>query len=371
MRRRLKTRDGPQEPAFIDAGRRMVNFGSNDYLALAADTRLAAAAADAAAGEGWGSGASPLVTGRGRTHVELENALAEFEGTEAAILFPSGFAANTGSIPALVRYGDAIFADEKNHASLIDGCRLSRATMHVYRHGDMDHLRMLLRAEGQARRRLIVTDSLFSMDGDLAPLTILAELAGEFDCMLMIDEAHATGVFGQCGRGVAEHLGVEDRVDVKMGTLSKALGSAGGFVCGRRSLVEWLVNRARSYMFSTAQPAACAAAAMAALRIVRDEPGRGSQLLRRAASLRGQLTDQGWNIGCAESQIIPLVVGDAELAMRLSAELAGRGFFVPGIRPPSVPPGEALLRVSLTSGHTQEMTDGLLAALGDLARAAP
>lgn len=343
----------------------LVNFSANDYLALAADPRLIDAAAQAARQEGWGAGASPLVTGRSNSHAELECRLAEFEGTEAALLFTSGFAANLGTVAALVDKEDAIYADAKNHASLIDGCRLSRAEIHVYRHCDVDHLAELLRDSTRFRRRLIVSDSLFSMDGDLAPLVQLAELASKHAAMLMVDEAHATGVFGPTGRGVAEHLGVEDGIHVRMGTLSKALGSAGGFVAGRRSLIQWLANRARSYVFSTAFPPAVAAAAVAALDIVRDELERRIELLSRAAEVRRRLSEQGWNVGRSESQIIPIYIGDANRTMQLSQGLRQRGFFVPGIRPPSVPEGESLLRISLSWSHNTAMLDQLLAALAD------
>jgi len=272
LRRRLSERGGAQSATVSLDGRELINFGSNDYLGLAADERLAAAARAAIEREGWGSGASPLVSGRASSHAELERRLAEFEGTEAALVFPSGFAANAGTIPALVDEGDAVFADAKNHASLIDGCRLSRAQRLVYPHGDCDALEAMLGDAGHFRRRLIVTDTLFSMDGDLAPLPRLAALTEEYNAMLLVDEAHATGVFGQRGRGAVEHFGLDhDRVHVRIGTLSKALGTGGGFVCGRQSLIDWLANRARPYVFSTAQPAATSAAAIAALDIVATE----------------------------------------------------------------------------------------------------
>ena len=360
LRRRLATRQGPQAARVVIDGRDLVNFGSNDYLALAADPRLAAAAAEAAGREGWGSGASPLVSGRATSHERLEHRLAEFEGTEAALVFPSGFAANTGAIAALVGPGDVVFTDRKNHASLLDGCRLSRADVRVYPQADCRRLAELLERSGKRhRRRLIVTDSLFSMDGDLAPLGELAELAEQHDAMLMVDEAHATGVFGPGGRGVAEHLGVEDRVHVRMGTLSKALGCAGGFVAGGRRLVEWLLNRARSYVFSTAGPSAVAAAAVAALEIVRDEPHRRKELLENARQLREGLLEQGWEIGRSASQIVPVVVGQPDRAVGLAATLGERGFFVSAIRPPTVPQGESCLRISLTCGHSAEMIAAL------------
>jgi 8-amino-7-oxononanoate synthase len=371
-------------------GRELVNFGCNDYLGLAADERLIAAARVATQREGWGSGASPLVSGRSELHAELERQLALFEGTEAALAFPSGFAANAGVIPALVEEADAIFGDAKNHASLIDGCRLSKAKRFVYPHADCDALEQLLRDAGSFRRRLIVTDTLFSMDGDLAPLPRLAVLADQYDAMLMVDEAHATGVFGDHGRGVAEfqfsrdegtdaqrssaeraevasqRSALHDRIHIRVGTLSKALGSSGGFVCGRRSLIDWLSNRARPYIFSTAQPAAASAAALAALEIVRQEPYRRRELLERATYLRSRLNEQGWNTGSSTSQIIPLIVGDPNRTMQTSKRLREAGFFVPGIRPPSVPDDQSLLRLSLCHHHTPEMIDNLLVQLARL-----
>lgn len=363
LRRRLQSREGPQGPRVWVEGRELIHFGSNDYLGLAGDRRLAAAAAEALHREGWGSGASPLILGRSRAHQRLEEALARFEGTEDALVFPSGYAANMGAIAALVGPGDAVFADRKNHASLWDGCRLSRADVRPYVHGDWEQLDRLL-ARSPARRRLIVTDGLFSMDGDLAPLRELAEVAHRHGAMLLVDEAHATGVFGQRGRGTAEALGVESHIAVRVGTLSKALGCAGGFVAGSRRLIQWLVNAARPYVFSTAGPAANAAAAMAALSIVEQEPHRRTGLLARAAELRRRLCELGWNVGNSASQIIPLVVGQVDKALRLSARLRQQGLFVPAIRPPTVPDGEACLRISLTAAHTDEMVAALLAALG-------
>jgi 8-amino-7-oxononanoate synthase len=363
LRRRVATRGSAQSARLTIDGRELINFGSNDYLGLAADPRLGNAVAAALSGEGWGSGASPLVTGHADLHRRLEERLAEFEGVEAALVFSSGFAANLGAIGALVGPGDAVYCDRKNHASLWDGCRLSRADVRVYPHGDWARLDSLLVESGKYRRRLIVTDSLFSMDGDLAPLRELAESAGRHEAMLLVDEAHATGVFGRLGRGLAEHLGVEDRIDVRVGTLSKALGGIGGFVAGSRALVEWLINRARPYVFSTAAPAAAAAAALAALDIVGDEPERRAGLLARAESLRAALQRQGWNTGASAGQIIPLIVGDPERALALSQALRARGFFLPAIRPPTVPDGESLLRLSLTAGHTEEMIGALLSVL--------
>ena len=373
LRRRLVAREGAQRGEQIRiAGESFANFGSNDYLGLAADPAIAAAAALAIERAGWGAGASPLVTGRGAIHAQLERELARFEGTEAALLFPTGFAANVGAITALVGSGDAILSDARNHASIIDGCRLSGASVAVYRHRDVDHLRELLSASPRTtRRRLIVTDSLFSMGGDLAPLPQLAELAGKFGAMLMVDEAHATGVFGGDGRGVCEHLDVESGVHIRIGTLSKALGSAGGFVAGSQALIDWLANRARTYVFSTALPEATASAALQALEMVRSEPHRRQQLLARAAWLREALQAAGLATGNSHSQIIPVIVGDPDRTMQAAAELRRRGLLVPGIRPPSVPEGESLLRISLSYSHQEDQLRQLQTALSDVLQSLP
>lgn len=366
LRRRLVVRESPQAATVTIDGRQLVNFGSNDYLGLAADPRLAAVARAAIDAEGWGSGASPLVSGRATSHAELERRLAEFEGTEAALVFPSGFAANAGTIPALADEGDAIFADAKNHASLIDGCRLSRATRFVYPHCDVDRLETQLKDAGRFRRRLIVTDTLFSMDGDIAPLARLAELAAAHDAMLLLDEAHATGVYGEKGSGLFSAAGLDGGSAIRIGTLSKALGTGGGFVCGSQALIDYLANAARSYVFSTAQPAATSAAALAALDLVASEPHRRRELLARAADLRLRLREQGWNTGHSASQIIPLYIGDPDRTMQLAATLRTAGYFIPGIRPPSVPEGESLLRLSLCYHHTPAMIDELHTVLGRL-----
>jgi 8-amino-7-oxononanoate synthase len=355
------------------AGKRVINFASNDYLGLAADPRLAQAAVDAFQNAGVGRGASPLVSGRSAIHVQLEQKLATFLGSESALLFPTSFAANTGVIPALVGEGDAIYGDAKNHASIIDGCRLSKADRHVYSHVDMAALESLLEQGKHYRRKLIVTDTLFSMDGDLAPLTRIAELAEMHNAMLMVDEAHAIGVFGGTGRGVVEHFAAEDpalpqRVSVRVGSFGKALGGAGGFVAGSASLVRWLANRARTYVFSTAHPAAISAAGLLALDLIDREPERREGLLTRAADLRTRLTEQGWNTGRSVSQIVPVILGSSNETMRISQALRERGIWAPGIRPPSVPEGESLLRLGFTAGHTPEIVDRLLVELGNLRR---
>jgi 8-amino-7-oxononanoate synthase len=305
-----------------------------------------------------------LISGHTVWHQRLERELAEFEGCEAALVFTSGFAANVGTICALAGRGDAVFGDELNHASLIDGCRLSRAEVFIYPHRDLAVLQSQLRDSGRFRRRLMVTDSVFSMDGDFAPLGQLADLARRHDAMLLVDEAHATGVLGQQGRGLAEHVGIESASIIRIGTLSKALGCSGGFVAGSRSLIDWLTNRSRPYVFSTAFPPANAAAAIAALKIVREEPQRRIELLARAERFRQELRQRGWDVGASESQIIPLIVGEAEAALALSARLREQGYWTPAIRPPSVPAGKSLLRVSLSWGHSEELLASLLQALG-------
>jgi 8-amino-7-oxononanoate synthase len=367
LRRPLRTRSGPQAAAVAVGGRTLLNFASNDYLALASDPRVIEAACRAAHAEGVGAGASPLITGRGEAAAHLEARLARFEGCQAALVFPSGYAANVGSITALAGEGDCIYSDALNHASIIDGCRLSRAKVQVYPHGDCSRLAELL-AQGRGyRRRLIVTDGLFSMDGDLAPLAELGRLAAEYDAMLLVDEAHATGVLGAGGRGAAELWQAEAAVHVRVGTLSKALGAAGGFVCGPAHLIEWLRHAARPYMFSTALPAPVCAAAQTALELIEREPHRRQTLLAHADHLRRELAAQGWNTGPSSSQIIPILLGSAQRALDASCQLAEQGLLVPAIRPPTVPQDSSRLRISLSFAHTTEMLARLLDACRSLA----
>lgn len=365
VRRRLQSAQGIRIQLH---GRELVNFASNDYLNLAADPRLARAAARAARRYGCGAGASPLVSGYLPPIRALERALARWEQTEAALTFSSGFVANLAALSALAGPEDVIFSDELNHASLIDGCRLARAQIQIYRHGDVNHLNDLLRREGrQVRRRLIVTDTVFSMDGDLAPLTDLADLAHRYDCLLVVDEAHATGVLGEQGRGVTEvqlpgGMLDEDKL-VKIGTLSKALGTQGGFIGGSRRLIAWLVNAARPYIFSTALAPPTAAAARRAVAIVAEAGDQRRHLLQLADYLREQLRTIGYPPSPSHCQIVPVIVGESRTAVEMSARLEEQGLLVPAIRPPSVPEGTARLRVSLTAGHTQADVNRLIAAL--------
>jgi 8-amino-7-oxononanoate synthase len=366
VRRRLQSAQGAR---VCMRGRELVNFSSNDYLNLAGDPRLARAAAWAARRYGCGAGASALVSGLLPPLRSLESALADWEGAEAALVFSSGFAANLGVLSALAGQDDALFSDELNHASLIDGCRLSRAAVHVYRHLDLEHLQALLRRKaGGARQRIIVTDTVFSMDGDLAPLADLLALARRFDCLLLVDEAHATGVFGDQGRGLTELVSETSRESgriIKVGTLSKALGAQGGFVCGSRELIDWLVNAARPYVFSTALAPPIAAAARRALSLVQAEPERRHRLLGLGQSLRQELNRAGFPATGSAPHIVPVIVGAAGAAAGLSKRLERKGLIVPAIRPPSVPEGTARLRISLSAGHAEEDVKRLVQALGE------
>lgn len=362
LRQRI-SRSGKLTTQVVIDGRRYLNFASNDYLGIAADRSLNEVVAKTVLQGGWGSGASPLIVGRTVLHAELERRLAEFLDCEAALLFPTGFAANMGTIPALVGKHDLIFSDAKNHASIIDGCRLSGAKVIVYPHVDSQALAELMATHQTTGRRLIVTDSLFSMDGDVAPIEQLVMLANEHSAMLMVDEAHALGVIGTNGQGVSAGCNVLGKVDIVVGTLSKSLGSHGGFVAGTSKLIEYLANRARSYVFSTAAPVTNAAVALAALNVIRDQPKRRQRLLELATYLRQQLVSLGWNIGTSEHHIVRVILGQPEDAVSMTTYLRENGFWVPCIRPPTVPPGESCLRISLSSSHSQQMIDALLESL--------
>jgi 8-amino-7-oxononanoate synthase len=344
-------------------GRSLINFASNDYLALAADPRVVAAAQEAAGRYGWGAGASPLVTGWRTPHQQLADALAEFEHAESCLLFPTGFAANVGAIVALIGRGDVVYSDRLNHSCLISGSRQSGATVLIYPHADVAELEeMLARDRGRFRRSLIVTDGVFSMDGDIAPMVPLADVAERFGAMLLVDEAHATGVIGPDGRGSAAEYGVAERITVRVGTFSKALGSIGGFVVGSRRVVEQILNRAPTLIFSTALPPAAAAAAKAALAIARAEPWRRERL----AALRNRLDRAAVGTSPSQSAVVPLIVGDAERTMSLAAEFRERGLLVPAIRPPSVPDGTSRLRISVSAAHSDEDLEALIEALRSL-----
>ena len=353
LTRRLRWVDGAQDTWVTVDGQRALLLCSNNYLGLANHPALQDAACKAAVDFGVGAGASRLISGSMRLHYELEERLAAFKGTEAALLFSSGYQANIGTIAALVGADDAVFSDELNHASIIDGCRLSRARVFVYPHTDVGVLADLL-ARSSARRRLIVTDSIFSMDGDTAPLAAICDVAERLGAMVMVDEAHATGVVGPHGGGVVEAEGLHGRVTVQMGTLGKALGTSGAFVAARRGVVDLLINAARSFIYTTALPPPVVAAASAALAIVAAEPDRRRRLADNARSLHDGLTRLGLQLNAAPGHIMPVRIGDARRTMALSEQLLAEGVFVQGIRPPTVPSGTARLRVSVMSPHTSE-----------------
>jgi 8-amino-7-oxononanoate synthase len=339
------------------AGRDFVNFASNNYLDLAGDERVRRASAEAASRWGGGATASRLLGGTLDLHRELEAELAAFKEAEAALVFPSGYHANLGMIPALAGPGDAVFLDRLAHASLVDGARLSRATLRVFRHNDPDDLARALKRWTGRGEKWVATESVFSMDGDRAPLSDLVSVCERTQARLYVDEAHGTGVWGPEGRGCVNEWGLGGRVDVRMGTLSKALGAQGGFVTGSRTLMSWAVNRARSFIYSTALAPAAAGAALAALRIARQEPARRENCFARSARLRAGLGASG------EGPIVPFLVGGDADAVELSGRLWDAGIFAPAVRFPTVPRGTARIRFSVTAGHRDEDVDRALKVL--------
>ncbi|CAN5889046.1 8-amino-7-oxononanoate synthase [soil metagenome] len=358
---------GPATPGrLLSGGQTLINFASNDYLGLASDPRVIEAACEAARRFGWGAGASALVCGWRQPHQELAEALAEFEQAEAVALFPTGYAANLGAIAAVVGPGDTVYADRLNHSCLVNGARLSGARLRVYPHNDADRLESLLardRRDGGSKRILIATDGVLSMDGDLAPLRTLADLADRFGAMLLVDEAHGTGVFGPDGRGACSAFGVADRVPIRVGTLSKALGSIGGFVAGSRRLIDHLHHRAPTFVYSTALPPAAAASARAALAVIQGEPERRAHLLAISRELRESLPSTGSVIPPGEGPIVPILLGEPGRALDRSQRLKEAGFLVPAIRPPTVPHCTSRLRISLSAAHATEDVAALVQAL--------
>ena len=358
----LRPIDGAQDAVVSLDGHDVLLFSSNNYLGLANHPALKRAAAEAVERFGCGSGASRLISGSMVVHHELEARLAALKKTEAALVFPTGYHANVGVLSALMGPGDTILSDGLNHASIIDGCRLSRAEVRVYPHGDTQTLAALLAACPPSGRRLIVTDTVFSMDGDLAPLAELVELARRYDAWLMVDEAHATGVFGPHGGGLVEQAGLVDHVDIHMGTLGKALGGIGAYVAGSRELIDWLVNRARSFIYTTGMPPAAAASALAALDLVEREPERRQRLWDNTRFLSDGLRGLGYGIGDSRSQILPVIIGDARQTMALAEATLRRGVFAHGIRPPTVPEGTSRIRVTPMATHTRAQLERTLDA---------
>ena len=366
--REIKVIESPQRSHVRYRDRDMLMLASDSYLDFCDEAQVKAYAAKVLMEYGTGSGGSRLTTGTGIYHIRLEDALARFKGREAAIVFNTGFAANSGVIPCLCRQGDVIYSDELNHASIIDGCRQSRAETVVYRHNDMADLERKIR-ERPGRQGLIVSDGVFSMDGDIVDLPGLVELADAYGLLSMIDEAHATGVIGATGRGCEEHFRMEGRVDVLMGTLSKAIGAEGGYACGSHILAQYLKNRARSYIFSTSLSPVTMAAAKRALELIEEEPWRVGRLQENIRWFCGQLRERGIETD-SETAIIPIRIGAEEKALKVSEMLMERGFFLPAIRYPTVKKGEAMLRAALMATHTKEELSSAAAAIAETVAAA-
>ena len=352
--RKLRRVEGEQGATLTLDGREVLNFSSNNYLGLANHPALREAAKEAIDRYGCGSGASRLISGNMTLHEELEAKIAALKGTEAALVFNSGYQANIGILSSLVGEGDVILSDSLNHASIIDGCRLARAKTVVYPHCDLQRLEDGLKKAPAQARKLIVTETLFSMDGDEAPLAEIVELAERYGAMVMVDEAHATGVFGPNGAGVVAKLGLRKRVLFQMGTLGKALGAFGAYVAGSQALRELLINRCRSFIFTTSLPPAVLAMSSAAIDLSIKEPQRRLALWHNCRAMKEGLKKLGFSLGESESQILPLIIGDAQKCMDFSQRLLQKGVFAQGIRPPTVPPGTSRLRITLMATHTHE-----------------
>ena len=359
--RKMTVFDSAQTAVVTIEGKKQHLFSSNSYLDLSSEPRIKEYAGRILNEYGAGSGGSRLTTGTTRIHMELEQAIAAFKNREAALVFNTGYMANVGILSALTQKGDIIYSDQLNHASIIDGCRLSKADLVVYRHNDMDDLEEKIKAH-PGKRGIIVSDGVFSMDGDIVNLPRLTELAGRYGLLSMIDEAHATGVIGATGRGTEEYFGMEGSVDVLMGTLSKAVGGEGGFVCGSRSLIEYLVNKARSFIFSTALSPVSMAADLEGLRLIMEQPERVQKLQENIRFCCAALNARGID-AASETAIIPIIIGGEARAMRVMELLKERGYYISAIRYPTVAKGSARLRLALMSSHTHEDLEGLADAL--------
>jgi glycine C-acetyltransferase/8-amino-7-oxononanoate synthase len=364
--RELNIIDGAQGTHLKIKGKTYLSFCSNNYLGLANNPLVIKAVEDAVAKYGWGAGASRLVSGNMRIHEALEGEISRFKGKEAAIVFPSGYMANIGTISSLVSKGDLIICDKLNHASIIDGCRLSGADFRVYPHCDMEKLENILKKSTKYPRKLIVTDTVFSMDGDLAPLPDIVRIAHKYKAMVMVDEAHGTGVFGKNGRGVVEHFNLSKKVSIVMGTLSKAVGSLGGYVSGDTDLIDFLRNKARPFMYTTALPPAVCAASIAGIKLIRKDPSLRTSLWNNVRYLKEKLELLNLNVIPSESPIIPILIGDAKKAVAVSKFLYKKGILIPAIRPPTVPAKSSRLRMTVMSTHTKKDLGRLLEVLSDV-----
>ena len=360
--------DGRQEASASIDGRRVINLSSNNYLGLAAHPALVARALDAVRTLGVGSGSVRTIAGTMAIHLELERRLAAFKQTEAVVVFQSGFTANAGTVAAILTKDDVVISDELNHASIIDGCRLSRAAIKVFPHKDVDAARNILRQLPVEQRKLLITDGVFSMDGDLAPLPDLVALAEEYGCIMMVDDAHASGVFGRQGRGTIDHFGVHGRVDIQVGTLSKAIGVLGGYVAGSRALIDFLSQRGRPFLFSTSHPPAVAAACLAALDILEQDAAIIDRLWENTRFFKAGLTALGFDTGASESPITPVIVGEATTAMKFSDRLFGEGVFAQGIGYPTVARDKARVRTIVTAAHTRDELQQALDVFGRVGR---
>jgi glycine C-acetyltransferase len=352
--RQLRVLDGEQKAHSSFDHRSVVNLSSNNYLGLTTHPKLRERALEATRTLGVGSGSVRTIAGTMSIHLELERRLADFKRTEATVVFQSGFAANAGTVSSILGKDDFIISDELNHASIIDGARLSRATIKVFPHRDVNAARAIVAELPRDRRRLIISDGVFSMDGDLGALPELCDVADEFGCIMMVDDAHASGVFGRNGRGTIDHFGLHGRVDVQVGTLSKAIGALGGYVAGSRALIEFLYHRARPFLFSTSHPPAVVASCLAAIDVLESEPQLIERLWTNTRFFKSGLQTLGFNTGVSESPITPVIVGDAALAMKLSDALFEQGVFAQGIGFPTVPHGKARVRTIVTATHTHD-----------------
>jgi glycine C-acetyltransferase len=366
LHRQLRVLDEAQGPATSVDHRQVVNLSSNNYLGLTTHPRLRERALEATARFGVGTGSVRTIAGTMAIHMELERRLAEFKKTESVVVFQSGFAANAGTVAALLTKDDVVVSDALNHASIIDGARLSRAEIKVFPHKNVEAARMILEGLPASQRKLLITDGVFSMDGDLGRLPELCDLAEEFGCIMMVDDAHASGVFGRNGRGTVDHFGVHGRVDVQVGTLSKAMGVLGGYVAGSRALIDFLHHRARPFLFSTSHPPGVAAACVAAIDVLMEEPALIARLWDNTRFFKEGLQALGFNTGISESPITPVIVGDGALAMTLSDRLFARGVFAQGIGFPTVPRDGARVRTIVTATHTREELQFALDVFGQV-----
>lgn len=364
--RNLRAVENAQDTHIEIEGKTYLSFCSNNYLGLANHPSVIEAVKDAVEVYGWGAGASRLVSGNMTLHETLEKEISKFKRKDAAIVFPTGYMANLGVITSLVSNGDLVICDKFNHASIIDGCRLSGADFRVYAHCNMEKLENILKKSSKYNRKMIVTDSVFSMDGDLAPLPDLVNLGAKYNAILMVDEAHGTGVFGKNGRGVIEHFNLSKEVDVVMGTLSKAIGSLGGYVSGDNDLISYFRNKARSFMYTTALPPAVCAASIAGIKLIQEDPSMRVSLWHNVRFIKDKLRTLNIETISSGSQIIPILIGDALKAVKISNLLYDSGILIPAIRPPTVPANSSRLRMTVMSSHTQGDLERLLQVLSEV-----